>query len=50
MAKKTALDKAIEEFDRQIAVLQAAKAAVIAQQAKAPKRRPKPVLAAERPA
>lgn len=42
MAKQSALEKAIEQLDSEIAVLQAAKARLVQQQGKAPKR-PRPV-------
>jgi hypothetical protein len=41
MAKKTQIDKAIEQLDSEIAVLQAARLRLVQQQAKVPKRRPK---------
>lgn len=42
MAKKTQIDRAIESLDAEIAVLQAARNKLVQQQAKAPKRTPKP--------
>jgi len=43
MAKKTQIDKAIEQLEGEVAVLQAAIAKLRQQQAKAPSRRPRVV-------
>ena len=46
MAKQSQIDKAITAIDLEISVLQAAKARLLQQQAKTPKRTPRPKVTA----
>jgi uncharacterized small protein (DUF1192 family) len=48
VAKQTQLDKAIAQIDQEIAVLQAAKARLVAQQKAKPARASKPTLVPEK--